>query len=79
MALIAHLRWSFPLLGFSINTLSLLGLVLAIGIVVDDAIVVVESVSEKMEQGLGIDRAPGDHRHHERGVREPYCCHLAFR
>jgi len=42
----------FPLLGFSINTLSLLGLVLAIGIVVDDAIVVVEAVSQKMEQGL---------------------------
>ena len=42
----------FPLLGFSINTLSLLGLVLAIGIVVDDAIVVVEAVSAKMEQGL---------------------------
>jgi len=43
----------FPLLGFSINTLSLLGLVLAIGIVVDDAIVVVESVTSKMEGGLG--------------------------
>jgi HAE1 family hydrophobic/amphiphilic exporter-1 len=42
----------FPLLGFSINTLSLLGLVLAIGIVVDDAIVVVEAVSAKMEKGL---------------------------
>ena len=42
----------FPLLGFSINTLSLLGLVLAIGIVVDDAIVVVEAVTAKMEQGL---------------------------
>ena len=42
----------FPLLGFSINTLSLLGLVLAIGTVVDDAIVVVEAVSLKMEQGL---------------------------
>ncbi len=42
----------FPLLGFSINTLSLLGLVLAIGIVVDDAIVVVEAVSLKMEQGM---------------------------
>jgi hydrophobe/amphiphile efflux-1 (HAE1) family protein len=42
----------FPLLGFSINTLSLLGLVLAIGIVVDDAIVVVEAVTKKMEEGL---------------------------
>ena len=42
----------FPLLGFSINTFSLLGLVLAIGIVVDDAIVVVEGVSEKMERGM---------------------------
>ncbi len=42
----------FPLLGFTINTLSLLGLVLAIGIVVDDAIVVVEAVSTKMEGGL---------------------------
>ncbi|MGH0032130.1 MAG: efflux RND transporter permease subunit, partial [Myxococcota bacterium] len=42
----------FPLLGFSINTLSLLGLVLAIGIVVDDAIVVVEAVASKMEEGM---------------------------
>ena len=42
----------FPLLGFSINTLSLLGLVLAIGIVVDDAIVVVEAVAQKMENGM---------------------------
>ncbi|MBT8060031.1 MAG: efflux RND transporter permease subunit, partial [Gammaproteobacteria bacterium] len=42
----------FPMLGFSINTLSLLGLVLAIGIVVDDAIVVVEAVTTKMEEGL---------------------------
>ncbi|MDH4036117.1 MAG: multidrug efflux RND transporter permease subunit [Candidatus Krumholzibacteria bacterium] len=42
----------FPLLGFSINTLSLLGLVLAIGIVVDDAIVVVEAVMHHIEQGL---------------------------
>ncbi len=42
----------FPLLGFSINTLSLLGLVLAIGIVVDDAIVVVEAVTKKMDSGM---------------------------
>lgn len=42
----------FPLLGFSINTLSLLGLVLAIGIVVDDAIVVVEAVIHNMDHGL---------------------------
>lgn len=42
----------FPLLGFSINTLSLLGLVLAIGIVVDDAIVVVEAVQVNMQKGM---------------------------
>ena len=42
----------FPLLGFSVNTLSLLGLVLAIGLVVDDAIVVVEAVEHHIEQGL---------------------------
>lgn len=42
----------FPLLGFTINSLSLLGLVLAIGIVVDDAIVVVEAVQVNIEKGM---------------------------
>jgi HAE1 family hydrophobic/amphiphilic exporter-1 len=42
----------FPLFGFTINTLSLFGLVLAIGLVVDDAIVVVEGVERHIEEGL---------------------------
>jgi HAE1 family hydrophobic/amphiphilic exporter-1 len=42
----------FPLFGFSVNTLSLFGLVLAIGLVVDDAIVVVEGVERHIEEGL---------------------------
>jgi HAE1 family hydrophobic/amphiphilic exporter-1 len=42
----------FPLFGFSINTLSMFGLVLAVGLVVDDAIVVVEAVEHHIEEGL---------------------------
>ena len=42
----------FPLFGFSMNTLSLFGLVLAIGLVVDDAIVVVEAVEHHIEEGM---------------------------
>ena len=62
----------FPLLGFSVNTLSMFGLVLAIGIVVDDAIVVVEAVMHHIEHGKSPQRrdGPGDeggvgagHRH----------------
>src|SRR6476660_1326342 len=48
----------FPVLGFSINVLSLLGLVLAIGIVVDDAIVVVEAVMHHLEHGMETKEAP---------------------
>lgn len=47
---------AFPLIGFTINVLSLLGLVLAIGIVVDDAIVVVEAVQVNIEAGM----SPGE-------------------
>ena len=43
----------FPALGFSINTLSLFGLVLAIGLVVDDAIIVVEAVEHHIDEGMG--------------------------
>src|SRR5580698_5737526 len=42
----------FPVFGFSVNTLSLFGLVLAIGLVVDDAIVVVEAVERHIEEGM---------------------------
>ncbi|MCV9385790.1 efflux RND transporter permease subunit [Reichenbachiella ulvae] len=50
----------FPLLGFTINVLSLLGLVLAIGIVVDDAIVVVEAVQVNIENGMSAKEATLD-------------------
>ena len=43
---------AFPMLGFSVNTLTMFGLVLAIGIVVDDAIVVVEAVQHHIEHGM---------------------------
>src|SRR5205085_12292005 len=43
---------AFQLLGFSINTLSLFALVLAVGLVVDDAIVVVEAVEHHIEEGM---------------------------
>ena len=61
----------FPLFGFSINTLSLFGLVLAIGLVVDDAIVVVEAVEHHIEKGLIPARAPpaGDARSNRAGDR----------
>ncbi len=47
----------FPMLGFTVNVLSLLGLVLAIGIVVDDAIVVVEAVQVNIEKGMSTKEA----------------------
>jgi len=47
----------FPIFGFSVNTLSLFGLVLAIGLVVDDAIVVVEAVERHIENGLAPKQA----------------------
>lgn len=50
----------FPLLGFSLNVISLLGLVLAIGLVVDDAIVVVEAAQSHIEQGKEPVRATMD-------------------
>ncbi len=42
----------FPILGFNINTIALMGMVLAIGLVVDDAIVVVEAVEHHIEHGM---------------------------
>ena len=65
------------LLGFSINTLTLFGLVLAIGIVVDDAIVVVENVERNIEEGLqpAGGGAPGDEGGvRARSSRSRWCC-----
>ena len=61
----------FPMMGFSTNTLSLLGLVLAVGLVVDDAIVVVEAIEAKIEEGLVAARcgAAGDGRGERRARR----------
>ncbi|MCF6357177.1 MAG: efflux RND transporter permease subunit [Draconibacterium sp.] len=53
----------FPMLGFTINVLSLLGLVLAIGIVVDDAIVVVEAVQVNIAKGMNAKEATLDAMH----------------
>ena len=51
VSLIGALAFAY-VLGFSLNTLTMFGLVLATGLVVDDAIIVVEGISAKMEQGL---------------------------
>ena len=78
-----HLRGDVGLWIFSLNNLSLFGLVLAIGIVVDDAIVVVENVDRWIERGLSPREAsyrameevtPSDHRHRvwlNRGISFP--------
>ena len=50
----------FPLLGFSLNVVSLLGMVLAIGLVVDDAIVVVEAVQVNIDKGMNATSATID-------------------
>jgi len=63
----------FPLLGFSVNTLSLFGLVLAIGLVVDDAIVVVEAVEHHIEEPLSAVRAHDRRLGAHLGVQ---CAHL---
>ena len=64
------------LFGFSLNALSLFGLVLAIGIVVDDAIVVVENVERNIARGLraGRRREASDERGHEPDHRDLGSC-----
>ena len=61
------------LLGFTLNNLTLFGLVLAIGIVVDDAIVVLENIERLIATGL--DRASGDDQGHGRGHRPDHRHH----
>ena len=59
----------FPAVGFTVNTLALLGLVLAVGLVVDDAIVVVEAIQAKIEQGrLAEGRGAGSYGRGRRGA-----------
>lgn len=53
----------FPLLGFTLNTICLMGMVLAIGLVVDDAIVVVEAVQVNIEKGLSAKQATVEAMH----------------
>ena len=48
---------AFPVLGFTLNTLTLFAMILAIGLVVDDAIVVIEIVEKKLEQGMEVQAA----------------------
>ncbi|MCC5021623.1 MAG: efflux RND transporter permease subunit [Candidatus Synoicihabitans palmerolidicus] len=66
--------------GFSINVLTLLAMVLAIGLVVDDAIVVLENIYAKIEQGIPPPPPPGRRRRHSGNIRCHYRHHLgAFR
>ncbi len=63
----------FPLFGFSINTLSMFGLVLAIGLVVDDAIVVVEGVQRHIEERPRSERCGSESNGRTLRSRRRYC------
>src|SRR5213083_2170530 len=67
----------FPFLGFSINMTSMFGLVLAIGIVVDDAIVVVEAVQHKIDEGMSPRAATVQAMHEVSGPVVAIACILA--